>query len=145
MSKKREKPGEVRKNKKKFQEQSRKHQAEQESYRKSLQVKQPEQHPIEQFSIEENDYIYRASTHPLEPADFYSSKNHGKKFKNLSQLEEYGKLMERFTTIGLRLLKETDLRGKELNEAIIKEMLQDENLSRVNRAILESKLPGNVR
>ena len=153
MSKKREKPGEVRKNKKEenkrnFQEQSRQQlKKKKEAYKKSLIVNLPEQpKPTQEFSEADLEYIKIASTHPLDIAEFISQANHGKKFKTLQQRERFLELAEKYENYFLQCMKKTDVRGRDLEQFTIKNMLEDADseLSPVDRKILEQKLPKEI-
>lgn len=148
------KPRDIRKNfkqenRKKFREESKKREQLQKStFMQSLKVDQIDkivQEPeIQEFSQDELEFIRIASSHPLEYADFISRGNYGLKFKTLEQREQFITLLGKFNKTSLGLMKSTELRGKELDELTVKRLLESDELTPIERKILENKLPKQV-
>lgn len=97
--------------------------------------------PAEKLSEEDLDYLRRATTHPLNYAEFISQSNYGKKFQTLEQYQRFMNLIAEYEKNARQYMKATDLRGKELDIYTIKEMLKKGNLSAIDTMILQSNLP----
>ena len=112
------------------------------SFRDQIVCQVKEAKPI--ATPEELEFIRIASTQPLDLADFISKTNHGIKFKNLEQYEQFRNLMDKYNNVAVNLMAKTEVRGNELYELTIRTMLDGDDISKVERKILENKLPKQV-